>query len=272
MSNAILSATSAPFHPGTPWELFRFETPEAGAPAATAPVEAPAVSGTPDPEVGADPSVPSAAAPEPAAPTWGPDSPEFQIALDQAVAQRLAGYQQQTQHDQGGYEPGFELDLFADDAGQQIAGMFGQMLNQALDQRLGPIQAAHVESIVERGTQESHATLESFADLGEFDRDEAFSRARAIYADYSATYGPHAARFTDRVLREAAEQQAAYERRIEARGVEAYKAQLAAAHGNGQGDPGVAGGAVRPQSREGESYDQVIARWEARQRAGAFQT
>lgn len=275
MSNTILPATSAPFHPGTPWELFRFETPEAAAPSAgpvspADPAAAPSISGTPDPEAGAAPAEPSAAAPEAATPAWGPDSPEFQIAVDQAIAAQIARYQQPQYDDDPG--AGIELDPWSDDFGQQLVGTFSDMLNQALEQRLGPIQQERVERLVADGTQQSLDTFATFEDLGEFDHDEAFGRAQEIFSAYAATYGSrYASQFTGRALREAAEQQAALERKIEERGVERYKAQLAAAAGRGDGEPGVGGSAVRPPSQEGESYDDVIARWDARQRAGAFQ-
>lgn len=40
-----MKPTSRPFHPGTPWHLFRFEAPEAGGPAAVAEPAAPVIEG-----------------------------------------------------------------------------------------------------------------------------------------------------------------------------------------------------------------------------------
>lgn len=258
-----------PFHPGTPWGLFHFETPDVAAPAAAPDVDtAPPAA---DPEAGADAAgQPSAAAPAQAAPAWGPDSPEFQMMLDRAVEERLGGYAPADDGQGAGF--GIELDPFSDNFGEQLVGTFAQLLDQALDQRLGPIQQHHEESLKSEGKQEAFGLLDSFAgELGEFDKEEAFNRAQGLFASYLEQYGPrYAEQFTTRALREAAQRQAQLERRIGERAVERYKEQLANAAGRQGGDLGVAGGGSRPPETGG-SYDDVIRRWDARRHAPAVQ-
>ncbi len=269
MLATILSA-SRPFHPGTPWGLFRFESPESGGPAGD-PVDTADPVSDPGLEAGADdPVQPSAAAPEPAAPAWGPGTPEFDFELEQAIDARLGQYQEPQQQDD--YQGGPELDPFSDEFGQQLVGTFGQMLEQALETRLGPIQQTHEAQQIAEGKQQSLDTFSQFSDLGDFDHEEAFTRAQEAFTGYLNQYGPrYADQFTHRALREAAERQASLERKFEERGAERYKQQMATAAGRGGGEPGVAGGGVRPEP-EASSYDEVIARWDARRAAGAHQS
>ena len=269
-----LTTTSAPFHPGTPWELFRFETPELGAggdPGAGV-VDPPADPGLSDPLAGAADPDPSAAAPGPAAPTWGPDSPEFLAAVDDALGLRLGALQQQEPPYAGHADPGFEIDPFSDDFGPTLIGAFGQMLEQALEQRLGPIERDHTERLVDQGRAESMQTFASFQDLGEFDHDQAFTRAQDIYTGLAQQFGVAGAeRFTGHALRQAAEQQRQFEQRIEERAIARYRGELEAAAGRpGGAEPPVSGGAHRP-TEQADSYDAVTARYEARHRHLASQ-
>lgn len=101
-----------PFHPGTPWELFRFESPEVGTPAAVA-----------------EPAAPEEPAGEPAAPEWAGPSREDWEASQQSQRELLAWAAEQAQR-AGRPEP-LTVSPFDDD--------FMSQLDRYLDQRLAPI-------------------------------------------------------------------------------------------------------------------------------------
>lgn len=263
----------APFHPGTPWHLFNFESPESAAPAVAEPAAAEPAS---DPEAGAV-EEPSAAV-DPATPAWGPDqfeSPEFRFAVDQAAQQYLAQQQQAQQPWEQQQGPALEppepwSDNYAVEM-QQYLDARDQRLIEAIQGTLGPVTESFEQAQVKEGRAESLRTFDTFSDLGDFDREEAFSRAQTVFTDYVQRYGPeYAGQFTGRALREAAEKQASYEKTVGDRAVERYRQSLEAAAGRGGGDPAVSGTGSRGEEAAG-SYDDVLARWDARRQAGAHQ-
>lgn len=221
-----------------------------------------------DPGAGAEPVTPGAAAPAPAsAPGWTPDDPEFLFAVDQAVQARLAGYGQQQQPE----EPGLQLDPWAEDYGQQLAGLIAAVVGQ----QMAPLQAAYEAQQVEAGNQQAQSILGGFTDLGAYDKAQAFSRAQDIFTGMVNQYGPeYATVFEQRALRQAAEQQASFEKTVREQAIADYKQQLAQAAGGGeQVDVGVAGAAGEITGAP-KTYDEVIARWgnRAPSRVEAFQS
>lgn len=248
-----------PFPPATPWEMLRFESPEAGgAPAVADPAPAdPAPADTAPADPAPTDTAPAATTPQG---LIDPSGPEFQALIDGALEARMramgADAAQGGQPDDGG----FALDPFDENYGTNLT----RMVHGAIQQAIAPIMQQQQAGLEDQGKGEILSQFGTMGDLGEFDREAAFARAQELYGQYAGTYGERFADASaDRIIREAAQTQASYEKQIEERGVARYKAELAAAAGNGAGDLGVGGGAA-PASAPANSYDEVVNRWVGR--------
>lgn len=221
---------------------------------------------------------PSAAV-EPATPAWGPEAletPEFRYAVDQAARDYLA--QQQGQWEQPQYQQGPEAprppEPFSDNYEAEMDAYLeyrDQRLIEAIQGTLAPVTESYEQSQIQQGTAQSMSTFATYTDLGEFDHQEAFNRAQGVFADLVGRYGPqYANEMAPRALRDAAVRQAAYEKQIGDRAVARWQQSMQDATNRGAAEPGVAGTGARTDG-EAHSYDEVIARYDARRRAGAHQ-
>lgn len=165
-----------PFHPGTPWHLFRFEAPEASAPAAVA-----------------EPSAaPEAPAEVPAAQEWGGVSRDEWEGLQQQHAALLNWAQQQAaqaQQQQGRSEVP-RPDPFADD--------FQEQLDRYIEAKTAPFQRTHEEMELAAGEELAHDIIaDNIAREGDFlhegSKERAFQLARSFMPQAVQRYG-----YTDR--------------------------------------------------------------------------
>ena len=173
----IRTTGSAPFHPGTPWDLFRFEAPGAGAPAIAEPAAAPAAG---DP--GVDPGM-----------GGGDPSPWSGVTQDQWEEQQhrlhaLTSWAQQVAaaQAQGGQGEPVRFDPFSDDADQQI--------RQIIEEAIGPLQQSHEEMSLAAAQELAFDVIDDYvAREGEFlhegSRELAFRLAKGFLPQAMQRYG-----------------------------------------------------------------------------------
>ncbi len=223
----------------------------------------------PDGEVGAAVSdeTQSAAADqtEAAAPTWTPDSPEFQDAVSQAAEQYIEGLLRQASQAEQNQPPSFELDPLDDNFGPNLQGA----IQAAIQQAISPIMPMAYERQAEQANAQVGQILDSFKDLGEFNKEAAQYAAAGFIGQAESQYG-RGPRAAQAALRQGAEYVSNLVKGERQSAVDAYKASLQAASGT-QSDPGVSG-AAGEQSRPATSYEEILQRHTDRARVQSYQS
>lgn len=189
---------SRPFHPGTPWHLFRFEAPEAGAPAAVAEPAAPAG------EAGGEPT------------TWvGPSQEQWEQQQQQLAA--LSHWAQQRAALEAQQARGQEIprpDPFSD--------TFQEDLDRYLESRMAPLLSTHEQMELAAGEELAHDIIaDNIAREGEFlhegSKQLAFQLSRSFLPQAIQRYG-----YTDRAGEAALEMACKHVRDLESQIGTAY--------------------------------------------------
>lgn len=248
--------------------VFDFETDMGGDAGATA--------GDVDAGATADTGVtePSAAAPETVAaeaPAWtGPSQQDWDQVTGALswLAENTLGNGPAADTAAGDQEPpSFDFDPFSDNPGEQLASIVSQVFQREFGPVLSPLAADHDRQRFERGYQTGMQVIDGFTDLGvDFDddtKDIAFTLAEPLLQQYTQQYGSRPG-LGQAALRQTAERLAGIVKAAEKRGEEKYLARLRDATG-GTTEPGIAGAAAATEEPT-DSYDEVIRRWDSRQR------
>ncbi len=215
-----------PFHPGTPWEMFRFELPEMGAPAVA--------------EL-SEPAEPLEAAPEP--PSWAGPSREEWEGLQQQNAALLSWAQQRAEAEAAQAQERATFDPFNEDP--------DTLLRQIIREEIAPIAQAHEEMDLAAGQELAYDVIaDNVAREGDFlhegSQERAFQLARAYLPNAIQRFG-----YTDKAGEQALEMACKAVREWESQVGKAYHErqmnQLASLSGAPR-EPGVGGAATQIQA------------------------
>lgn len=237
------TTVSAPFHPGTPWGLFHFEAPEAGAPA---PEAAPAP---------AEPVVEVAPEPTPAA--WSGISEDDWLETQRLLREVAGRTQQPARNESSPAGPELALDPFDDNFGQALTGTLADTIGRMLDERLGPIQARQEYEDRQESEQRARDILTDYASSVGTEFDVAIARdlAEPFLQESFERYGvtPRAA---EMALHRAADKLIAHNKQIAEKAVNEYKASLERVTG-APTEPSAAGAGVEVTGEADSEYDAV---------------
>jgi hypothetical protein len=213
------------------------------------------IGGAVDPSAGADPADGGAAS-EPAAPTEAPaalDQGQLEQSIASQIEQQLGPLVQALTPQPE--PPTFNLDPLDDSFGVQTQELIRHEIQQALAGVLPTVQQMQMQQASQWVDQSLDQAMQSYKSPDGGDGD----RTAVLYASagFRAVTGDDA-----KAIVQARDYMVKHDADVAAKAVEAYKQSLQGGN-QAQRDPAIGGAAISVEPRPG-SYDEVMARYEAR--------